>query len=797
MKIGVSIGLNSMTGVGPSGGAAAFDDFIPVIFDIGQSNSIGRAESDRLALTTYSKTPAGVKIYYKTAYGAADNGTWQDIDTATNCKEPDAAGSQRTFGGYLAFATDLRDLLGRNVYVIAAGDGSTALTDSGITANNWDPDTVGSCFDRAIDQYFSVAITKLQTDFPGREIRVFISWHQGESDAGDAAATTAYSTNFPLFITALRSAHALLATAPLFITKLWYLKSANETTLNNYFISYQAANTSLVRLIDVSDQPQKDELTPEQIGGFTATISDDNHQSYLGQIAKGQRICTALVSLAGFVQQKPTNYSVPTISGTVKVGNTLTAATGTWLGTTGISYTYQWRRDGVSISGATSSTYELVTADYNALITVAVRGTNAAGGNTAISAATSAVLPANPVNTVAPVVSGTEVVGQTLSCTTGTWTSSASLTYAYQWKRGVTNVGTDSSTYILVIGDAASTMTCTVTATNTGGSTDQVSNTTGTIDAGGAVPVNLVAPAISPSTPPVYAEQLLTTTDGTWSNSPTSYSYAWWSSGVPVGTDQNTYTVTENEVTTDITCIVTATNASGSGTPTVGNTVAIAAKAVPTYVAAGTAQSGVGGSTIPLPAGTQADDILIIFIETSNNTITVPSGWAHVTGSPQGTGTSDAIGSTGINAIWKKHSGSEASVTFADPGEHHSAQMHAWRGVLTSASPGANGVGSANASATTAFSASGPTTTIHNELLIIAVGTGIDSSTARWASHGLSGTGVTSVNLRRDASVNAGAGGGFAVWDGTVATPGAVTTVTATTTNATEMAWVLFSLKPA
>lgn len=81
-----------------------------------------------------------------------------------------------------------------------------------------------------------------------------------------------------------------------------------------------------------------------------------------------------------------------------------------------------------------------------------------------------------PVNTVAPVISGTAVVGQTLSTTNGTWSNSP--TYSYQWKRGATNIGTNSSTYTLVQADAGNTsnITCVVTATNTGGSANATSN---------------------------------------------------------------------------------------------------------------------------------------------------------------------------------------------------------------------------------------------------------------------------------------------------------------------------------
>jgi alpha-tubulin suppressor-like RCC1 family protein len=75
-----------------------------------------------------------------------------------------------------------------------------------------------------------------------------------------------------------------------------------------------------------------------------------------------------------------------------------------------------------------------------------------------------------PVNTVAPTVSGTAEVGQTLSSTTGTWTGNPTPTFAYQWQRATTNIGgATSSTYVLVTADVGSTIRCVVTATNQAG----------------------------------------------------------------------------------------------------------------------------------------------------------------------------------------------------------------------------------------------------------------------------------------------------------------------------------------
>ena len=61
-------------------------------------------------------------------------------------------------------------------------------------------------------------------------------------------------------------------------------------------------------------------------------------------------------------------------------------------------------------------------------------------------------------------------VGDTLTCTMGNWLGIPT-GYAYQWKSGGTNVGTNSNTYVAVAGDSGKTITCVVTATNASGST--------------------------------------------------------------------------------------------------------------------------------------------------------------------------------------------------------------------------------------------------------------------------------------------------------------------------------------
>ena len=96
-------------------------------------------------------------------------------------------------------------------------------------------------------------------------------------------------------------------------------------------------------------------------------------------------------------------------------------------------------------------------------INIAVKGTGVSGP------------PPAPVNTVLPNVTGVAIVGNILTTDDGSWTGSPT-SYAYQWKRGATNIGTNANTYTLVAADAGQSITCVVTATNATGSTPATSN---------------------------------------------------------------------------------------------------------------------------------------------------------------------------------------------------------------------------------------------------------------------------------------------------------------------------------
>jgi len=256
----------------------------------------------------------------------------------------------------------------------------------------------------------------------------------------------------------------------------------------------------------------------------------------------------------------PVNTTLPAISGTPTVGETITATAGVWDGVPSPSYTYQWKRAGASISGATASTYTLVALDTATLITVTVTATNASGSASATSASFGTI-NLTPSNAVAPVASGTATVGQTLSCTTGTWAGTPVPTYAYQWKRDGSNISSaTSSTYLLVAADAAALISCTVTGTNTAGSSSASSNSLGAVI---WLPANTVAPVASGT---ATVGQTLSCTTGTWTGSPTpTYAYQWKRDGVNIGSaTSSTYLLVSADAGAMITCTVTATNTAGA-----------------------------------------------------------------------------------------------------------------------------------------------------------------------------------------------------------------------------------------
>ena len=186
---------------------------------------------------------------------------------------------------------------------------------------------------------------------------------------------------------------------------------------------------------------------------------------------------------------------VPTISGTLQVGETLTADT-TGIadadGLTTVSYSYQWMADDTNIQGATDATYTLAEDDEGKAIKVLVSFTDDAGNvESRPSAPTDAVAapPAqNSSATGVPTISGTLQVGQTLTADTSGIADEDGLTnvvFSYQWMADDTNIqDATGSSYTLTENDEGKAIKVTVSFTDAEGNPETLdSDATGEVEA--------------------------------------------------------------------------------------------------------------------------------------------------------------------------------------------------------------------------------------------------------------------------------------------------------------------------
>ena len=164
-------------------------------------------------------------------------------------------------------------------------------------------------------------------------------------------------------------------------------------------------------------------------------------------IAAVSVLLTTLLAPNAALAAGPTATALPTISGTLSVGQTLNASSGTWDPALTNAPSYQWYRcvsQNVAtcsqISGATTSSYLLTNTDGANYLQVQVTALNAGGGTTVTSAITGRVTT-QPSSTSPPIISGAIAVGSTLTLVSGNWTDLViPFYYSYSWQSCTTAV---------------------------------------------------------------------------------------------------------------------------------------------------------------------------------------------------------------------------------------------------------------------------------------------------------------------------------------------------------------------
>ena len=222
----------------------------------------------------------------------------------------------------------------------------------------------------------------------------------------------------------------------------------------------------------------------------------------LGAICTGDgRILSVALAILVLGPQNSAATGAPTISGTARAGETLTAIT-TGIsdadGLTNASFAYQWLAADADINGATGSSYTVATADEGKVIKVTVSFTDDAGNaETLTSAATTAVsltggstnssersnqedVQGNSAATGAPTIGGTAQVGESLTASTSDISDAdgvANASFTYQWLAADADIdGATTSSYTLVAGDVGKAIKVRVSFTNDAGNEESVTS---------------------------------------------------------------------------------------------------------------------------------------------------------------------------------------------------------------------------------------------------------------------------------------------------------------------------------
>lgn len=229
--------------------------------------------------------------------------------------------------------------------------------------------------------------------------------------------------------------------------------------------------------------------------------------------------------------------------------------------------------------------------------------TGVTGTVTGTTGTVTGTLPSGPLNTGLPVISPlTPVVGDTLTCSQGSWFPSPT-SVSYSWQRDLTTaIGGSSNQYTTTSADVGHLITCTVSASDATGTSTATSLPVTVLPAISSLPT----PSLFPieTSPPVISGaaqsgQTVTCSPGQWTNSPTGYSYGWQRDATTaIGGSSDQYTLTAADVGQLITCTVVASNLAGSSLP------AISLPIIPTSSSGSTGGAGTGtGDGRIFPAG--------------------------------------------------------------------------------------------------------------------------------------------------------------------------------------------------
>ena len=250
--------------------------------------------------------------------------------------------------------------------------------------------------------------------------------------------------------------------------------------LNNVSYSYQWV---------ANDGTADTDITDAADSTYTLVAADEDKTvkvqvSFTDDAGNEETLTSAATDAVASLPNNPAT-GVPTITGVVQVGETLTAETISIADADGLDnavFSYQWLADDADISGATGKTYALTEADEGKTVKVQVSFTDDAGNEeTLTSAATDAVasLPNSPA-TGAPTITGVVQVGETLTAeTTGIADADGldNAVFSYQWLADDADISVATGkTYALTEADEGKTVKVQVSFTDDAGNEETLTS---------------------------------------------------------------------------------------------------------------------------------------------------------------------------------------------------------------------------------------------------------------------------------------------------------------------------------
>lgn len=214
---------------------------------------------------------------------------------------------------------------------------------------------------------------------------------------------------------------------------------------------------------------------------------------------------------------------------------------------------------------------------------------------------------------------------------------------------------------------------------------------------------------------------------------------------------------------------------------------------LPAFIATGAVANATTAITPNLPAGLVANDMMIGLGESvGNESFVVPTGWAHVLGSPVNIDTT-----TRLTVIWRRFVGGDTALSWGDPGNHAVGRIIGYRGVVATGNPW-DVAPTVTPDTTASTTATWPTlTTVTNDCLILfCIATGRDLVTTNLGAF-TGGTGLGTITERIDSWVADGTGGGIGLAEASKVAFGSIGTVSATMGTNEPKAMMTLPLRPA